>query len=57
MDRTLDMTEHDGGRRLKAQPMCGLDNREPLSRGQFVGTDDAPDFIVENFGGGTRQRA
>ena len=52
---TLDVAIHDGRSRGQADRMRGLDDLHPTCRHQLAGSEQIPDFIVENLGGRSRQ--
>src|SRR5437764_1146625 len=48
---------HHGRSTANATLMGGADNLDPLRAGKLVGGEDVPDFVVQNFCGGSGQRA
>ena len=54
---TIDMAEHDGRRALQSGAMSRTHHLQPARGGDLVRADDGADFVVEDFGRGSRQRA
>src|SRR5580693_10797771 len=47
---------HHGRSGADAAAVGGFDDFDPLRGGKFIGGENVADFVVENLGGGARQR-
>ena len=52
----IQMTEHNRRGRAEALTVSGCHHFQPLRAVQFVGTQDRAHLIVQDLGGGPRQR-